>query len=163
MNIYNDILEALNAKKDYINGQTDPLKEVLGDLGEQKYDLAVMAAGNGGRFQQEWLFDMLWYEPIKTPDMEYENPAEFVLVVESELSKVDEQGFREDFDKLLIANAPYRVMIFPDRKESCDIVLSYAHRAVGNCRNLRTGDTVAVILYDDMFTRDYRMKVFTKE
>jgi hypothetical protein len=163
MNLYNDILNALNTHSEFIDNKTDKLKSVLADLGENSYDCAVMAAGNGGRHQQEWLFDMIWYKPYKTPEMKYENPAEFVLALESELSKFNLQGFREDFDRLLISNAPNRVMIFSDRPGLSEEVLQYAQQAIANCRNLKAGETIAVILFDDINTGIYRMQVFTKE
>lgn len=163
MDIYVDILQTLNDNRAAIDAKTDRIKLFLGELGEVTYACAVLAHGNNERFQVEWLYDMVWYRPIKTPEMEFENPAEFVLVLESELSKFNLQGFREDFDKLLIANAPHRVMIFSDRPNLSEAVLTYAEKAVENCRNLSQGDSVAIILYDDCNTGLYRMKVLEKQ
>jgi len=58
------------------------------------------SGGNG-----EWLFDLCWYKG------EDELMEEFPLALESEWSHID-QFVRFDFQKLLVARATHRVMVF---------------------------------------------------
>lgn len=71
---------------------------------------------NGGTFKNsEWLFDLHWYVEGKNPYTTTRLP----LVMESEWQqkrkgdrKVAFSGIKYDFQKLLVSNAEFRVMVF---------------------------------------------------
>jgi hypothetical protein len=100
------------------------IKDKLALLGHTKFNYKVYANGlspnltqlNGGTFKNsEWLFDLHWYVEGKQPYTTISLP----LVMECEWQqkrrgdrKVAFSGIKYDFQKLLIANAEFRLMIF---------------------------------------------------
>ena len=99
----NSILEKM--PKDAGNGYwTKSIKQALGDLGKSK-GFEIGAAGMDDTYEKEWLYDLIWYK-------EEEGFLKSVpLVVESEWDR-SYKGIQYDFEKLLVARAEYKIMIF---------------------------------------------------
>jgi hypothetical protein len=88
---------------------TRRIKEDIGQLGKN-HNFDVCTSGCEGKFEGEWLYDLIWYKNNNN------NRLETVpLVLESEWS-MDDFQIRFDFEKLLVANSPLKVMIF----QNCD-------------------------------------------
>ena len=104
--------------------RTRLIKDKLALLGHNKFKYKVYANGlspnltqlNGGTFKNsEWLFDLHWYVEGKNPYTTTRLP----LVMECEWQqkrkgdrKVAFSGIKYDFQKLLVSNAEFRLMIF---------------------------------------------------
>ena len=57
--------------------------------------------------KEEWLYDLIWYKNTDN----HTHLKEIILVLESEWDSTPE-AIRRDFEKLLVAKAPIKVMIF---------------------------------------------------
>jgi hypothetical protein len=84
---------------------TQEIKTALGRVARDHYQFYVCASGCEGPNQGEWLYDMVW--------LQNDDPhvVAVPLVLESEWS-VKLKDIMEDFQKLLLARAEHRVMIF---------------------------------------------------
>ena len=91
---------------------TIQIKDSLRDLGKQK---GYLICGHE-RENPEWLFDVVWLKYNKANEL-----INSILVVESELNENDIE-IDWDFQKLLLARAEHRVMIF-QKKSMNDIHL----------------------------------------
>lgn len=84
---------------------TTQVKEDIGSLGVT-HGWAVCTSGFAGRFDCEWLYDLMWYRNDADGCL-----AEVYLVLESEWQE-DHPAIKYDFEKLLLAKAPLKVMVF---------------------------------------------------
>ena len=107
--------ELLHSGENWQTRWTKLLKTIITKLG-QDHNFFVNAGGIERADDGEWLFDLVWSE------LEYSGAKTTVknvpLVLESEISKMEFGGFKEDFDKLLIATNS--VKIFVTRTKSRD-------------------------------------------
>jgi hypothetical protein len=83
---------------------TRAIKDDIGRLGKTK-DWLVCASGFCDQFEREWLYDLVWYREDSRRRL-----SEVGLVLESEWI-IDPLGIKYDFEKLLVAKAPLKVMI----------------------------------------------------
>lgn len=90
---------------------TVTIKRALISLGV-KNGYNVCAAGFPDECEREWLYDLVWYR--NDPP---EHLREIGLVVESEWAK-NVHAVKYDFEKLLVAKSPIKVMVFQDFKDS---------------------------------------------
>ena len=82
---------------------TTTIKRALMELGKKNgYDVC----GLPPECEREWLYDMVWYRNVLPGHL-----REIGLVLESEWHK-DPFQIRYDFEKLLIAKSPKKVMVF---------------------------------------------------
>lgn len=104
--------------------RTRLIKDRLALIGHNEFNYKVYANGlspnltqlNGGTFKNsEWLFDLHWYVEGKNPYTTTRLP----LIMECEWQqkrkgdrKVPFSGIKYDFQKLLVSNAEFRLMIF---------------------------------------------------
>jgi hypothetical protein len=84
---------------------TTQLKDDIGSLGVA-HGWDVCTSGFPGRFECEWLYDLVWYRE----DAEG-NLAEVYLVLESEWEEAH-AAITYDFQKLLLAKSPLKLMVF---------------------------------------------------
>ena len=84
---------------------TRKIKEEIGRIGK-KHDFRICASGFDGEADAEWLYDMIWYSNNQNNRLE-----SVPLVLESEWA-LNYDDIRFDFEKLLLANSPVKVMIF---------------------------------------------------
>jgi hypothetical protein len=104
---------------------TTAIKRSLITLGRTKgYD--VCASGFPNECHGEWLFDLIWYrnEP-------QEHLREIGLIMESELS-IDPLKIKYDFEKLLAAKAPIKVMVFQDYQNNLPTLWSLLETGIRN-------------------------------
>lgn len=92
---------------------TAAIKRTLIALGK-KHEYNICTAGFPDECEREWLFDLVWYR--NGPP---EHLREIGLIVESEWS-FNPKDIKFDFEKLLIAKSPIKVMIFQDYKGNAD-------------------------------------------
>jgi hypothetical protein len=90
---------------------TQKIKEVIGDIGIH-HDYVVCASGFPEKFDGEWLFDLIWYKNNENGRLD-----NVPLVMESEWLK-SYSDIRFDFEKLLVANSPIKVMVFQNRGDT---------------------------------------------
>jgi hypothetical protein len=86
---------------------TAEVKSALRSLGKRK-DYAVCP----GPGDKAWLFDLIWFRNDQDHRL-----REVVLVVESEWS-LDSDEIIYDFEKLLVAKSPIKLMVFQDHQEN---------------------------------------------
>lgn len=79
------------------------LKSELRRLGHEHKYLVSPCPNDGNK---EWLYDLVWFRNDSNNQL-----REVALVLESEWSK-DEWHIQEDFEKLLVAKAQIKVMVF---------------------------------------------------
>ena len=80
------------------------VKQTIVDVGRK---LGWLTAANGCNSDEgkEWLYDVVWYQLDQSRHI-----TDVPLVAESEWKQADET--KADFEKLLLARAKYRVMVF---------------------------------------------------
>ncbi len=83
---------------------TRRVKQAIVDVGRK---LCWLTAANGCESDEgsEWLYDVVWYQLDQSKHM-----TDVPLVAESEWGQGD--AAKADFEKLLVARAKYRVMVF---------------------------------------------------
>ena len=88
------------------------IKYKLGELGKEN-GFSTCASGCRDReYDAEWLYDLIWYKNNFEDGKSHERRlTEVPLVMEIEWSP-DFLQIRYDFEKLLVANAPIKVMAF---------------------------------------------------
>jgi hypothetical protein len=123
----NAIRKALDeaVKEGHTNKATGPaawtelMKDALTEVGTS-LGYKVATTGCAGAHDTEWLYDLVWYRHEPSEWLTAKKPApkfadlplltEVGLVAESEWHN-DAVSIRNDFEKLLLANAPLRIMI----------------------------------------------------
>jgi len=117
-NIIEEIKQRLNeyAHKAYADKLSDKqwthdIKLIIGELG-LKNNQEVCASGFPDSFDNEWLYDLIWYENNEQGFLK-----NISLAMESEWNTKD-LNVKYDFEKLIQAKADLRLMIFQDNVES---------------------------------------------
>lgn len=137
--------------------QTRLIKDRLSLLGKKKMkgkpEYQVYANGiseelrqeNGGPFRNaEWLYDMHWYldgeEPYTTTEVPLVMECEWNPVHRKDRKKVPFSGIKYDFQKLLLANASLRLMLFKVNKTAdLEELHTYFANNISNYKHLPTG------------------------
>ena len=165
----NEIITKLNEQKSEftnllysgLNWQTSwtkLLKEIITKIGQDK-GFFVNTSGlkniaDGG----EWLFDLVWselkYNGIKT------TIVNIPLVLESEISKINFGGFKEDFDKLLFASNSTKIFITRTIGGNENVLkecISYAQESLNNNINMNSKNGIHLITWEEQkgFRLDY--------
>lgn len=158
----NEIISTLNKAVKYLhdnqiygdNNWTRCFKERLADLG-RKYQNDICTSGFADLYNNEWLFDMVWY---KLNDKKY--MTEVSLVVESEWgSHIDQIKF--DFEKLLTANSTHKLMICQSHPSNYDGLIAYFEEAI-NCYQMnKIGERYLVAVLDKK-EEEFYYEVFEK-
>jgi hypothetical protein len=86
------------------------VKRKLGELGTT-YGFSTCASGRELKHDAEWLYDLVWYKCNHDNNDDARRLTEIPLVLESEWLR-DFIQIRYDFEKLLLANSPIKVMVF---------------------------------------------------
>ena len=90
---------------------TVAIKGALIDLG-QKHDYQICTSSFPDECESEWLYDLVWYRKAPSGHL-----REIGLILESEWAK-KVKGIQDDFEKLLVAKCPIKVMVFQDFKDT---------------------------------------------
>jgi len=101
---------------------TTHLKDVIGTLGE-KYDWTICAGGFKGRFEGGWLYDLVWYKEASG------HLSDVYLVLESEWGK-RRAHIKYDFEKLLLAKAKLKVMVFQTNNREIEDLFSFLEEGI---------------------------------
>jgi hypothetical protein len=137
-----EIVEALtNAVGKMSNPEwTNVIKSKMSEIGK-RHEFVVRSTTFGG----EWLYDIVWCKK------EGEYLKEVFLVCESELDTTANQlgAIRYDFQKLLQSSAPLRIMISQTYHDRSAAIFEDCKKGVEMCENMKLGDKVLVIVYDD--------------
>lgn len=120
---------------------TSEMKEIIGDIGrDNKYE--VCATGFPDKFSSEWLFDITWYLNDSNGNL-----TDVPLVLESEWGpKIEE--IKYDFEKLLVANAKYKVMIFQGSTDDIPNIIDQLKQSIKNFKLIKKQDRYLFIAYD---------------
>jgi hypothetical protein len=89
--------------------RTKAVKQALVDLAK-KYGCKTAASQCKTEQESEWLYDVVWFQSDDSNDL-----IDVPLVVESEW--LGENNLKDDFQKLLVARAKHRLMVFQGRSE----------------------------------------------
>jgi hypothetical protein len=124
---------------------TAAIKRSLITLGRAR-GYSICAAGFPDECEKEWLFDLVWYrnEP-------QEHLREIGLVLESELSKAPFE-IKYDFEKLLVAKSPIKVMVFQDNNDNLPKLWSLLETGIRNFQPfqpLPTGERYILAAYEN--------------
>lgn len=142
--------------------RTTFIKDKLALLGHNKFGFKVYANKlsshlsqiNGGSFKNsEWLYDLHWYVEGRN----YYTTTRMPLVMECEWqqkrkgdSKVVFSGIKYDFQKLLVSNAEFRLMIFKILKiTDLEYLSEYFEDNIDNYYNLPSGSKFLFIAFYD--------------
>lgn len=124
---------------------TKVVKRKLCQLG-QSLGFRVCASGiQRSKCEEEWLYDLVWYR--------YHPRSKFVqeigLVAECEWSWTF-QDIKDDFEKLMVARSPCRLMVFQaGSRKSLDNYCDRLMRVVRKFRGTETGDRYLFVGWDD--------------
>lgn len=155
--------------------RTTFVKDKLALLGQKKFNYKVYANGlspnltqlNGGTFKNsEWLYDLHWYIEGKN----HYTTTRLPLVMECEWqqkrrgdSKVEFSGIKYDFQKLLVANAEFRLMIFKViRPTDFEKLTEYFEDNINNYQHLPTGSKFLFIAFYEKTKTFYYREIFKK-
>jgi len=114
-----NVAEKLSGHRKPDNEWTQEILVSLGNLGKRKnddFDFYVCSHGFGvadwekSKDWSEWLFDQSWLEYEKDEFGKLQYLKRMAMAMESEWG--DEGDIKDDFEKLLVARADLRVMIF---------------------------------------------------
>jgi hypothetical protein len=128
---------------------TRRLKEEIGDLGITN-GWKVCTAGFEGRFDQEWLYDLTWYRNDAEGRL-----CDVGLVLESEWDH-DYPSIKVDFEKLLLAKAPLKVMVFEGYDKN---VGALAASLKDGIRAFRTRDESEMYLLAGFNINKFKMEI----
>jgi hypothetical protein len=105
-------------------------KQIMGQLGELgvAHGWEVCAGGFSGRFERGWLYDLVWYRNEPRGDSSG-NLAEVFLVLECEWQK-NLRSIKFDFEKLLLAKAALKVMIFQSHNRNASTHVAELRKAI---------------------------------
>jgi hypothetical protein len=147
----NKLIELLNAtekeaheKKITHDGNwTTLFKDRLGELGEcSAYKYQICTSGFEGKYEREWLYDLVWYQ-----ENDQKKLIDIPLVVECEW-KESLNEIKFDFEKLLLANSRYRLMICQSYQKNKESLKKYFEEAI-QCYSLnRKADRYLIAILD---------------
>lgn len=142
-----EIVEALkSANRAMPNREwTAKIKRIIMEIGvKHRFDICP------SELNKEWLYDLVWYCNDRNDPKYLKN---IFLVCESELDTTKKQldEIRYDFQKLLQSNAPLKVMLAQtySKYHTADEIFEDCRKGVLMCDNLKTGDSVLVIVFDE--------------
>ncbi|MGO9585159.1 MAG: hypothetical protein ACLP2Y_02970 [Limisphaerales bacterium] len=150
--------------------KTEHIMDALSRLGREQGFKSMSnrisaTAEKEGFKKAEWLYDLHWYEE-KEPSCYRQTSLPLVVECEWEwIRKGDEDdddfsAIKWDFQKLLVANADLRVMIFQQRiKKKNDELAKYFDETIDGYRNLVEGSKFLFIAFDK---RGFHYKEKTK-
>jgi hypothetical protein len=113
-----------------------------------RFDCYVCAGQcNNADWPEEWLYDLLWLRVHQTEDKTTILDSPLVAEIEW-ASALDNGPIRHDFQKLLIARADLRLMIFraPDSKQGRTIVQELVEQ-IGTYAHTKRGDRYLFACY----------------
>ena len=98
------------------HSDTEWTTQIKCDIGQIGLDAGLLATASGYPTpkDREWLYDLIWFQ--NSPEKHLEK---LVMALESEWSR-DPDEILYDFEKLLVARAPLKVMIFQDNGGNLD-------------------------------------------
>ncbi|GLB49872.1 hypothetical protein [Neptunitalea lumnitzerae] len=136
---------------------TKLLKTIIKDIGE-KNGFFVNTGGLPELEEGEWMFDLVWSKLHLNGDKT--TIIDIPLVLESEISKISFGGFKEDFDKLLVATNSLKVFVTRTIKQQETLLkecIEYAQDAVNSNININSKNGVYLIIWKEEkgFTLNY--------
>ena len=136
---------------------TKQLKDDIGILGE-KHGWTICTAGFKGRFENAWLYDLLWYKE------EEGHLSEVYLVMESEWGW-GRTHIKYDFEKLLLAKSPLKVMVFQTNNREIDALFDFLEKGIRAFTRLQCTDEIYMLICynDDLDKFDIRQYQGTGE
>lgn len=102
---------------------TTQLKEDISSLGET-HGWTICTSGFKERFDGEWLYDLIWYRNDSDNHL-----TEVYLVLESEW-QISPSAIKYDFEKLLLAKATLKVMVFQSYEQDISGIFSLLERGI---------------------------------
>lgn len=152
--------------KESQSGKTEHIMDALSQLGrEQGYKsmssrISVKLAKEGWFKKAEWLYDFHWYkenQPYGMTNLPLVVECEWDWIRDEERKKKEKLGggkpdifgaIKWDFQKLLVANANLRVLIFQRRiKKNNDELDTYFDATIRGCKNLEKGSKFLFIRF----------------
>jgi hypothetical protein len=129
---------------------TKQLKDDIGTLGE-KHDWTVCAGGFKGRFEGGWLYDLVWYKETNG------HLSQVYLVLESEWGKY-QSLIKYDFEKLLLAKATLKVMIFQTDNRRIEDLFKFLEEGIRAFPLLQSAEETYLLIAfnNDSFKFDIR-------
>jgi hypothetical protein len=121
---------------------TTAIKRGLIALG-RKRGYSICTSGFPGECDNEWLYDMVWYRN-DPPD----HLREIGLVLESEWS-IDPFQIKYDFEKLLVAKSPIKVMVFQDYKDNLSKLWSLLETGIRTFQTVPAGEKYILAAYEN--------------
>lgn len=134
---------------------TFKIKQGLTDLGIS-LGYRVCASGVNEATAGEWLYDLVWYDMDELGFL-----RSVPLVLESEWLR-SLSDIKYDFEKLLVSNAPYKIMICQNGKESVGGLIQYFQTAIKSFNNSALPCVYVVAIFDnDIF--GFRFYIFDEK
>ncbi len=133
---------------------TSEIKTALARAAKDR-QLYVCASGCEGADQGEWLYDMVWLQNNEP------HVVEVALILESEWA-LRVRDILEDFQKLLVARAEHRVMIFQqETSQRVGDVAAHLDAQISAFRGTQPGDRY-LLLGLDWSTGQFTRKLVVK-
>lgn len=157
-----ELLRIYNSGEYWIYQATAIIKTTIAQFGKDEFNCWIsthsLDIADGG----EWLYDLVLYEMVD--QKEFSRLKKIHLVVESEFSKINFGGFKEDFDKLFLASKATKLFIFRRKNEAeFEKVLQYGQLAVNDFEDFDINDSIHLIYWDEIDGKEFKYKEFKKQ
>jgi hypothetical protein len=130
------------------------VKKLIGDLGD-KLGYKVCTSGFDC-YHGEWLYDLVWFLNNENGRL---NSIPLVLECEWKRGLGDIQY---DFEKLLLANSQFKVMIC-QANNNISVLKDYFHNAVKDYNALKKGERFFIAILDDVYSGEFIYDLIIKE
>jgi hypothetical protein len=121
---------------------TKAIFKAIADLGT-KLDYHICSSRSDGEYDGGWLYDLIWYENDEKGQLK-----SLPLVLESEWDK-NYKGVKYDFEKLLIARAKYKIMIFQARRKKLPQFFQQMQSAIEAFHTASEDESYLLVCFDE--------------
>ena len=139
------LADALAEKIEGRKNWTGVFKRALAQLGRDYFGCRICTSGIENCEEGEWLYDMVWYK------YRWDGPERFLgsvpFVMECEWN-LQQEEIKDDFEKLLLANADLALMICWVHADYQSALKEYFRNSVQNYKQGRSGSRVLIAVLD---------------
>ena len=149
-NLNKNIVNKYNSGENWIGYATSQIKDCIIDVAHKKNEnFSVCCRHSEKADEGEWLYDIVVVELF--PDGDFTKVIDVPLVVESEFSKTHFGGFKEDFDKLLIASKSEKLFIMRiNNYKEFENIRQYAQDSINLNKGIEVGKGFSLIYWDEI-------------
>jgi len=121
---------------------TKAIFKAIADLGT-KMGYQICSSRSDGEYDSGWLYDLIWYENDEKGQLK-----SLPLILESEWNR-NYAGIKYDFEKLLIARAKYKIMIFQAKGKKLPLFFEQMQSAIEAFHMASEDESYLLVCFDE--------------